>query len=261
MFPAITEHYKDLLYGAYKSENAAEYLNEFLKPYESTLVKQQVKYLIKCIMNRDRLKRSDLMKTIRDEENDLLGAQILSRFIYYATSMCHIWYINDKDQIAYRYCLDPLESTIICYYEPNEAISYMWLDVDIRNGCVRLIKSNITHMTDYGLKTLWQWSFEGDREVITKNFTFDMLTGNVYKELASNPQSEYPVMRIAVTDNDNRVGITQELGLKNEWPFISVITYTNSSSSFILSKVLFNSRNGTLCPILVSMHPQTDLPT
>ena len=257
MFPSTTDHYKELLYGAYKCETPVLYLNEILEPYADTSDQHQLVFLTKTLINRSHLSNTPLMKTILQEEKKSTlsnsPSQLLSRFIYYSTSMCHVWHTG-TERNAFTYCLDPVESVIICYFNPNEPLSYIWLDVDVSSGCIRLIKSNITSMVDYSLTTIWKWTDGGDRQPITKMFTYDMHTGNAYEEIDSDTAGGGPVMRVAVSSEDGRVGISQEVGLEHEWPFIIVITYT-SEEEYMLSKMLFNSRKGHLHPILTAMHP------
>lgn len=262
MFPAVGHHYKDLLYGAYKSSNPVEYLMEFLEPYKDTLERRQLLYLVRFLVNREQLRESDTMKMILKEEQQTLPCTpqlLLSRFIFYSTAICHVWHRGDEG-VAYRHCLDPTESKIICYFEPNKPLSYMWLDVNIAKGSMRLIKSNITHMSDYVVKSLWKWTDGGSHEIVTKTYTFDVATGDTYEELSGghsvNPfaSAEVPVVRLAVDGESGRVGLTQELGLRHEWPFVVLFTYTDNVESFIFSKILYNTRDGHVLPLLCSMH-------
>lgn len=259
MFPSVTQHYKDLLYGAYKSHNPSAYLMEFLEPYKDTLTRRQLMYLIKFILNRETLRKTPTMKTICKEEQDELSKtpqQLLSRFIYYATSLCHVWHRGDE-QVAFRYCLSPQESVFTCYFDPNVPISYMWLDVSILEGSIRLIKSNITHMSDYVVRTLWKWTDGGSRDIVSKTFTFDLSTGDTYHELTTDATAgeDVPIVRLAVDGVSGRVGLTQEVGIQHEWPFAIVFSYSDADDEFVFSKMLFNSRSGHLLPLLTSMHP------
>jgi len=260
MFPTTSNHFKDLLYGAYKSGNPVEYLTEFMEHYKDTMDRSQVVYLIKFLVNREHLRSTDTMKMILQEEQGELPStplQLLSRFIFYSTSICHVWHRGDET-IAYRYCLDPVNSKIVCYFDPNEPVSYIWLDANIITGGIRLIKSNVTHMSDYIVKSLWRWTDGGSHDIVSKTFTFDMATGDTYEELVKDtplPSNvEIPIVRLAIDGETGRVGLTQELGIKHEWPFVVLFTYTGDDDAYIFSKILYNTRGGQLLHLLCSMH-------
>lgn len=255
MFPSAGYHYRDILYGAYKSDNPVEYLMEFLEPYKETLTRHQLIYLVKYLVNRELLRSGDIMKMVLVEEGESLSSaphQLLSRFLYYATSLCHIWHRGDE-KIAYRHCLTPKESTIVCYFDSNIPTSYLWFDVNITDGTIRLIQSNTTHMSDYMIRSYWKWIDGNNTETTEKTFTFDMDTGDTYVEVSSFA-GDVPIIRVAVECVSGRVGITQELGIRHEWPFALLLTYTDTTDEYIFSKILYNTREGHLLPLLCAMH-------
>lgn len=249
-FPSTSCHYKELLYGAYKSDNPALYLKEILDNYK--IKHGQILFLLKHLLNRDHLKNTLLMKdVVKEERKESEGSSPNARFIYYATSLCYIWHTG-KQINAYRYLLSREESTIVCFSETNKAVPYLWLDICVLDGQVHLVRSNVPSFATFKLRSMWLWNDGGPREIIKKTTTFLMESGEQYESDLRDGAITITSIKIAVDEVGN-VGIGSAFGMPVEWPHVLVLSFSNETAPYQLSKVLLNTEQGELTPILTSL--------
>lgn len=255
-FPSLVQHYVDLLYGAYKSSDPSEYLREFLQPYADTLTPTHVRYLHKLLYNRDKLAKDEVVRLIEQEENGVSKGYPLSRFLFFSTALCHIWY--RPIETPFLYPLDPVDSTIVCYQELNVPVPYIWFNVNVGTGTLDLVKWNVTHLQALTVTTIWKWVDEhDDKEPVTQRHSYDLYNGQRFTDISPTMHGNAYIIRVAVSGVDGRVGVTCELGIEHEWPFALLLTYSVLNHAYILNKLLYNSPTGHLLPLLCAMHPLT----
>jgi hypothetical protein len=114
---------KSLLISAYKSSNPQATLEGSLIDHPT---QKMVNVLVPQTIDLNKADECDLMKDImvylEQCKESCSPIAWRSRFIYFATSMCHVFGSGD-------FFPDPTCS-IIAYIEPNKPMPYLWLDLD-----------------------------------------------------------------------------------------------------------------------------------
>ena len=239
-FPQLSIHYKEILYGAYKSDAPDVYIKELLDAY--TINEFQLRYLIKELHNRDT--SPELMQVIKKEESDsdTIHGLPIGRFIYYATSMCHIWYT--KTDQPFVYTLDPhYLGSIICYKDTGTPLPYIWLDICNGNK-MNIVRCNVTHV-EYLLVRL-MWSARNDETI-----QFDLVSGLQYYARTNGNSTMIHIN----THTSGYVSVECETGTSALWPYALIITHSNDNAKYQLSDVFCNGIDGRVERLLTSLHP------
>ena len=232
MFPFLSIHYKEIIYGAYKSGDPNVFIKELLDSYE--IRQSHIGFLIKTIWNRDIFKNTPLLKTIKEEEtkeNTPHGIPI-ARFTYYAVSMCHIWYIKN----GFDYYLDPnIPGSITCFEPDCGSMPYIWLDLEE----IKLVRCNSKKMDHFRVQLVWE---ESKRET----FLFEISTGDKY---IARTNGNYMILHIEKHPANGFMSVECETGIPTAEPYTLIIT-----QEYNLRSVLFNRGDGRVEPLLTSLH-------
>lgn len=242
MFPFLSIHYKEILYGAYKSDDPQLYIKEILDTYE--IRASHLKFLIKYIWNRDIYADTDIMKTIKREESnsDTVHGTTLGRFIYYATSLCHIWYSN-SDLSSPE--LDPsFTGNIICYESTNEPLPYMWFDFDTSTNELTLVRANTQFLHLFRV----QLKMNDSR----RNFLFNLESGDRY---ICRSTKNYCIIHLEKNTHNSYISAESETGILTQYPFSIVVTHSSVHSRYQLCSVFYNNKKGHIRYLPISLHP------
>ena len=230
MFPFLSIHYKEIIYGAYKSDDPQVYIKEILEPYD--IKESHVKFLIKYIRNRDIYAGTDLIKTVKKEESkkENVHGLHLGRFIYYATTMCHIWC---KDKNIMNPTIEPtMMGNVVCFADTNVALPYIWFNFDSK---LTLVRSNLQCVDHIRIQLRLENS--------TRKLLFDLHTGVCYDCRSSKDTLILHMETLAIPECAT--------GIRTDIPFCLVLTHTK----YILSGVFYNKENGHVEPLPISLHP------
>lgn len=245
LFPCCDTEYRNLLRLAYKEENPKETLLALLKGYPITI--QQIRYLIKHAWNSTHLQDTpiygDIQKMMHSMDNTN-SAFLQSMFIYFATSLSHAW-IPEPPR-AYRYLLPEDRSQFVFFHPDHGAISYVWLDVDLDAGTIRLVRHNGEFYCPIHVECMWRYT-GGD--AVKTSFLIDMDTGVT------------SILRDAVRLSAIRLSVRVHAQQYADAEASTGVLYDQNvgfafllSQQMELSQLYYNAPDGKLAPLIMCLH-------
>ena len=246
-FPCSCIHYIELLKIAYCSDNPVQTLQILLDPYDIEM--HHIEYLLKYIFSKvpaNGLLAKDLEESKCNINESNVARQ--SRFIYIATSVCHLWYHKRDDKR--HYYLVP-HAPHVTYITSNVPIGYIWINIDGTKGTIKLMKHTCMqeHKGPLRICSRWKWPDEGGDA--TQRISINLATG--YSRI-NTARGTFLQLMICVTMEGILTVTVPKNGGTDRGSYVLILTHTQNKL-FHLDQIYYNDATlSTVTPIIAAMH-------